>query len=77
MFLVIYFYSFNMQSIIETESESVNHSVMSDSLGLRGLYSLPGSSVMEFSRQEYWSGEPFSFPGDLPDPRTKSGSLAL
>ena len=23
---------------------------------------------MEFSRQEYWSGLPFSFPQDLPDP---------
>ena len=23
---------------------------------------------MEFSRQEYWSGEPLPPPGDLPDP---------
>ena len=23
---------------------------------------------MEFSRQEYWSGLPFHFPGNLPDP---------
>ena len=23
---------------------------------------------MEFSRQEYWSGSPFLYPGDLPDP---------
>ena len=23
---------------------------------------------MEFSRQEYWSGAPFTTPGDLPDP---------
>ena len=30
--------------------------------------SLPGSSVHEFSRQEYWSGKPFPSPGDLPDP---------
>ena len=29
-------------------------------------YSLPGSSVHGFSRQEYWSGQPFPFPGDLP-----------
>ena len=28
----------------------------------------PGSSSMEFSRQEYWSGLPFLSPGDLPDP---------
>ena len=30
-----------------------------------------------FSRQEYWSGLPFSSPGDLPDPGIKPGSLAL
>ena len=29
---------------------------------------LPGSSVMGFFRQEHWSGLPFPFPGDLPDP---------
>ena len=28
----------------------------------------PGSSVHGFSRQEYWSGLPFPFPGDLPNP---------
>ena len=32
---------------------------------------------MEFSRQEYWSGLPFPFPGDLPDPGIEPGSLAL
>ena len=32
---------------------------------------------MEFSRQEYWSGLPFSSPGDLPNPGIKAGSLAL
>ena len=26
---------------------------------------------MGFSRQEYWSGWPFPFPGDLPDPGIK------
>ena len=33
--------------------------------------SLPGYTiplVMGFSRQEYWSGLPFPFPGDLPNP---------
>ena len=29
---------------------------------------------MGFSRQEYWSGLPFSSPGDLPDPGIKPGS---
>ena len=32
---------------------------------------------MEFSRPEYWSGEPFLSPGDLPDPGIKPGSPAL
>ena len=30
-----------------------------------------------FSRQEYWSGLPFSIPGDLPDPGIKPASLCL
>ena len=29
---------------------------------------------MEFPRQEYWSGPPFPFPGDLPDPGTEPAS---
>ena len=32
---------------------------------------------MEFSRQEYWSGLPFSSPGDLPDPGIEPGCPAL
>ena len=31
---------------------------------------------MEFSRQEYWTGLPFSFPGNLPDPWIEPRSLA-
>ena len=30
---------------------------------------------MGFSRQEYWSGLPCPFPGDLPNPRTEPASL--
>ena len=30
-----------------------------------------------FSRQEYWSGLPFPFPGDLPDPGIESRSPTL
>ena len=30
-----------------------------------------------FPRQEYWGGLPFPSVGELPDPRIKSGSLAL
>ena len=32
---------------------------------------------MGFSRQEYWSGLPFSSPGDLPNPGNEPGSPAL
>ena len=32
---------------------------------------------MEFSRQEYWSGLPFPFLGDLPDPGIEPTSLAF
>ena len=32
---------------------------------------------MEFSRPEYWSGKPFSSPGDLPNPEVEAGSPAL
>ena len=32
---------------------------------------------MEFSRQEYWNGLPFPFPGDLPDPGIEPASPAL
>ena len=32
---------------------------------------------MGFSRQEYWNGLPFSFPGDLPNLGTEPTSLSL
>ena len=32
---------------------------------------------MEFFRQEYWSGLPFPFPGDILDPGIEPGSPAL
>ena len=32
---------------------------------------------MGFSRQEYWSGLPFPFPGDLPDPGIEPRSSTL
>ena len=41
---------------------SESHLVMSDSLRHRGLY----IQCMEFSRPEYWSGQPFPSLGDLP-----------
>ena len=38
-------------------------------------YQVPPS--VGFSRHEYWSGLPFPSSGDLPDPGTEPGSLAL
>ena len=40
-------------------------------------YSSPDSSVPGFSRQEYWSGLPYSSPGDLPNPRIEPESHTL
>ena len=41
------------------------------------LFATPWTVAMGFSRREYWSGLPFPSPGDLPDPWTEPGSLAL
>ena len=38
-------------------------------------YQAPPS--LEFSRQEYWSGLPFSSPGDLRNPGIKPGSPTM
>ena len=38
-------------------------------------YSPPGSSVLGFSRQEYWSQLPFPPPGDVPNPGIEPGLL--
>ena len=38
---------------------------------------LQAPRFMGFSRQEHWSGLPFPFPGDLPNPGIKPGSTAL
>ena len=57
------------ETLSPTESES--RSVVSDSATPLTVQS------MEFSRPEYWSGEPFPSPGDLPNPGIKSRSPAL
>ena len=36
-----------------------------------------GSLSIGFPRQEYWTGLPFPYPGDFPDPGIKPGSPAL
>ena len=38
-------------------------------------YGPQGSSVMGFSKQEYWSESPCPPPGDLPNPGIKPASL--
>ena len=48
-------------------------SVMSDSLPSHELT----IQSMEFSRPEYWNGQPFPSPGDLPDPGSEPRSPAL
>ena len=58
------------------KSESVSHSVMSDSATPWAVAHRAPLS-MEFSRQEYYSGLPCPSPGDLPGPGTDPGSPAL
>ena len=55
---------------IEVMNARVCSSVTQSCATLHDLmyYSLPGSSVLGFPRQEYWSGLPFPPPGDLPHP---------
>ena len=50
------------------------HSVVSGSLQPHGLVSQQALLSMGFSRQEDWSGLPFPYPGDLPDPGMKPES---
>ena len=53
-----------------------SHSVLSDSVTPWTVaHQAPLS--MGFPRQDYWSGEPFLSPGDLPDPGIEPTSLGL
>ena len=69
-------YAFSVgQSSINSESESVSRSVVSDSATAWTVdHQTPLS--MGFPRQEHWSGLPFPPPGDLPNPGIKLTSLA-
>ena len=53
----------------------LSHSVGSDSVTPRTV-AHQAPLLMEFSRQEYWSGLPLPLPGDLPDLKTEPTSLA-
>ena len=57
-------------------SAVLSHSVVSDSETPWTVVSQTPLS-MRFSTQEYWSGLPFSTPGDLPDPGIELISLVL
>ena len=59
------------------ESESVRHSVVSDSLETPWTRAHQAPLSMGFSRQEYWSGLPLHSPGDIPDPGIKPRSPKL
>ena len=52
----------------QVKSASVSHLVVSDSSETSWTAAHQAPLSMEFSRQEYWSGLPFPFPGNLPDP---------
>ena len=56
-------------------STMLSCSVISDSATLWAI-TCQAPLSMGFSRQKYWSGLPFSSPGDLPDPGTKPRSPA-
>ena len=55
----------------------VHHSVVSDPLQTPWTVAKQAPLSMRFLRQEYWSGLPFPFPGNLPNPGIKPGSPAL
>ena len=62
--------------IMAVKSESVRCSVVSVFVTPWTVaYQAPLSTG--FSRPEYWSGEPFPSPGDLPDPGIECASPAL
>ena len=68
--------SISLNTVLDRLKERIR-SVMSDSsvIPWTVAYQVPPS--MEFSRQEYRSGLPFSSPGDLPNPGLEPGSPAL
>ena len=74
----LYIVSLLYLTYMQSSSNSVSCSVVSDSLQPHGLYVARQSPVsMGFSRQEYWSGLSFPSPEDLPDPGVEPWSPAL
>ena len=62
---------------MKKKSESISLSVVSDFLLPAWTVACQSPLSMEFSRQEYWSGLPFSSSGDLLDPGIESSSSVL
>ena len=54
-----------------------SRSVVSNSFAAPWTVAHQAPLFVGFSRQEYLSGLPFPFPGDLPDPEIESESPAL
>ena len=64
--------------LLKKKKKENSHLVVSNSLQPRRLYVAQQAPLfMGFSRQEYWSGQPFLSPGDIPDLRIEPGSPAL
>ena len=64
---------FKFRQVMKDENDSVRHLVMSNS-AIPWPVACQASLSMKFSKQEYWSGLPFTSPGDLPDPGIEPGS---
>ena len=72
-------YAFNKCTLninTQIKSESVSCSVLANSATPQTVAHQSPLS-MEFSRQEYWSGQPYLSPGDLHNPGTKPRSPAF
>jgi len=70
-------YSTNCHSSVKRLCVCVGHSVVSNPLQPHEPHVCQAPLSMEFSRQEYWSGEPFPSPGDLLDLGVETGSPTL
>ena len=68
---------FDMDEYYSTVLLLFSHLVLSNSSVTAWTVALQAPMSMDFSRQEYWSGLPFPFPGDLPNPGIESMSPAL
>ena len=63
--------------LLQLENKSESHSLVSNSLQPHGLQPARLLSPWNFFRSECWSGQPFSSPGDLPNPGIEPRSPTL